>query len=109
MLRKKGGVGAKPHSLGCFCAYIGGCPGISATFIFPSQNPWCCLLDGWKGFAEVFINNHTKSMVGRVLLTFLLIITPKTRGILGETSKKRCGPFPYIYLKVRLEVKVGIP
>ena len=34
------------------------------------------------GFAQVFINNHTKSVVGRVLLKFLLIITPKARVIL---------------------------
>ena len=37
----KGGWGQseKPLSLGCFCAYIAGCRGISAPFIPPSQNP----------------------------------------------------------------------
>ena len=36
----KGGLGAKPHSLGCFCAYIAGCRGISAPFILPTQQGW---------------------------------------------------------------------
>ena len=35
------------------------------------------------GFYQFFfIDNHTKSMVGRVLLKFLLIIIPKARVIL---------------------------
>ena len=73
------GLGRKPPppSLGCFCAYIGGCRGISAPFIFPTR-----LLGGWKGFDQVLINNHTKSVFGRVLLMFLLIITPKAGVIL---------------------------
>ena len=32
------GAGGKAPSLGCFCAYIGGCRGISAPFILPTQN-----------------------------------------------------------------------
>ena len=40
------------------------------------------MLSGWKGFAQVFIDNHIKSVVGRVLLKILLIITPKARIIL---------------------------
>ena len=35
----KGGLGAKPPSLGCFCVYVGGCQDISAPFILPIQNP----------------------------------------------------------------------
>ena len=62
---------------------------ISAPFIIPIQNPRFCLLGGWKGFAQVFINNnHTKSVVGRVLLKFLLIITPKARVILVILREK---------------------
>ena len=48
----------------------------------PPKTPGSCLLGGWKGFVQVFINNHTKSVVGRVLFKFLLIITPKARVIL---------------------------
>ena len=62
---KKGGGGKAP-SLGCVCAYIGGCGGISAPFILPTQNlrfprRGGGLLVGWKGFAQVFIDDHTKS------------------------------------------------
>ena len=51
----KGGTGGKTLSLGCFCACIGGCRGISALY-FPHPK-----VGGWKGFAHVFIANHTKS------------------------------------------------
>ena len=58
----------------------------------PPKTSGSHLLGGWKGFAHVFIDNHTKSVVGRVLLTFLLIVTPKPRVILvffrEKTSKK---------------------
>ena len=61
-----GGLGAKPLCLGCFCAYIGGCRGISALLFSPpktpgsQQGPPPSLLGGWKGFAQIFIDNHTK-------------------------------------------------
>ena len=48
----------------------------------PPKIPSSRLLGGWKGFAQVFINNHTKSVVGMVLLKFLFIIAPKARVIL---------------------------
>ena len=42
----KRGLWGKAPSLGCFCAYIGGCRGISASFIFPTQNHcWVVLGD----------------------------------------------------------------
>ena len=43
----------------------------------PPKTPVSHLLGGWKGFAKVFIDNHTKSMVGRVLLSILLVLTHK--------------------------------
>ena len=54
----------------------------------PPKTPGSRLLGGWKGFAQVFINNHTKIVVGRVLLKFLLIITPKARVILVVFREK---------------------
>ena len=72
----------KGGNLGCFCVYVSGCRGISAPLFSPPKTPGSHLLGGWKGFAQVFINNHTKSMVGKVLLKILLIITPEARGIL---------------------------
>ena len=36
---KRLGLGAKSPYLRCFCAYIGGCRGISVPFILPTQNP----------------------------------------------------------------------
>ena len=59
-------VEQSPRSLGCFCAYIGGCRGISAPFFSPP--PKTRLLGGWKGVAQVFIDNHTisKSYLGKL-------------------------------------------
>ena len=56
----KMGGGKDPIS-NCFCAYISDCR-VSRSFQFQSllfSQP--CLLVGWKGFAKVFIDNHTKS------------------------------------------------
>ena len=78
------GLGAKPPILGCFCAYIGGCRGISANFIFPTQNPRFCLLGGWKGSAQVFANNHTKSVVGKVLLKFFIDNHTKSKSYFSD-------------------------
>ena len=56
------GTGGKAPSLGCFYSYIGGCRGISASFILPTRAPGSCC---W--------------VVGRVSLNLLLIFTPKSR------------------------------
>ena len=60
----KRGAGAKPHSLCCFSAYIGGCGGISPTPKSPGsqQGPQAC----W--------------VVGRVYLTIVLILEHNIKG-----------------------------
>ena len=35
----KRGAGGKAPSVGCFCAYLAGCQGISAPFILPTKGP----------------------------------------------------------------------
>ena len=78
MLREKGGVGQNPHlkrgtegqslqfrMLLCLSRHF-------SPFYFPppqKKTSGSRLLGGWKGLAHVFIDNHTKSVVGRVLLT----------------------------------------
>ena len=55
---KRGGWGAKPPSLGCFCAYIGGRQGISAPFILPTQNlqfPAVVPLDCWVALRDYLV------------------------------------------------------
>ena len=67
------GLGVKPPSLGCFCAYIAGC-GISAPFILSTQNPQfpACWVDGdFKGFSTiVLILKHYIKVFVVVFLVF---------------------------------------
>ena len=49
----KGGLGAKPPSLGCFGAYIGGRRGISAPLILPTQDSrFPPVVPGFKGLSQ---------------------------------------------------------
>ena len=84
----KGGPGGKTPSLGCFCAYIGGCRGISAPFYFPHPKPPgpACWVVG-RALLKFLLIITPKSVVGRVLLKFLLIITTKARVFNGKHRK----------------------
>ena len=64
------------------CLYRVAVEAFQPLLFSPPKTPGSCLLGGWKGFAQLLIDNHTKSVVGRVLtilLKFLLIIAPKAR------------------------------